>query len=439
MRLLVLRHGWSHVWQRCPCLRKVWDMENKTSIRDFIVKNSKLLIPFAVIIVAACTVSYALGANSRKAEQGESKSSVEESVEAVEPVSLEESSEVQPTEEPPKETPLVLNENEGIQTLIATYYDTMASGDSAAMAALYDELTENEQLRCEEMAKYVDHISNLEIYTKEGPEAGTALVYAYYKICFLNHEEEVPGWQMFYVWDDGQGVLRIKNEKNFTEDEKQYVIDASAQDDSVEFNNRVNAEYNELMEANPQLLAYLGELGVQVDAAVGVRLAELNAPPTQEGGEAAGEGTDPAAVGEAPDAQAPVQSTPQSALATTTVNVRNSDSEQADRIGQVEGGTRVQVQEVRANGWTKIVYEGGDGYIKSEYLQMEESAEGQEIIGTVTANTNINVRAAASETAEQVGILVGGTTAELLGNEGDWCKIKFDGKVAYVKAEFVTQ
>ena len=271
------------------------------------------------------------------------------------------------------------------------------------------------------------------------------MVYVYYRICFLNHEEEVPGWQMFYVLDDGQGTLRIKNEKNFTEDEKKYVVDVSAQDETIEFNNRVNAEYNELMEANPQLLAYLGELGVQVDAAVGVRLAELNAPPAQEGnpegGEAAGEGTDPAAGGEGTpaDAQAPVQNTPQSALATTTVNVRNSDSEQADRLGQVEGGTRVQVQEVRANGWTKIVYEGGDGFIKTEYLQMEESAEGQESIGTVTANTNVNVRAAASETAEQVGILVGGDTAELLGTEGDWCKIKFDGKVAYVKAEFVTQ
>jgi uncharacterized protein YgiM (DUF1202 family) len=80
--------------------------------------------------------------------------------------------------------------------------------------------------------------------------------------------------------------------------------------------------------------------------------------------------------------------------------VRSSDSEQADKLGKVVGGTKVQVQEVRVNGWTKIVYEGGDGYIKSEYLQMEESAEGLETIGTVTANTNINVRSAASEEAE---------------------------------------
>ena len=417
--------------------------DNKMSIRDSIVKYSKFLFPAIVILVAACTVSYALGANSRKTEQPEESAPPAE--ETVAPVSLEgEGSDEQPEEDAPKETPLILSEDAGIQALIASYYDTMASGDSAAMTALYDELTENEQLRCEEMAKYVDHISNVEVYTKDGPETGAILVYAYYRISFLNHEEEVPGWQMFYVRDDGQGAYHIKNEKNFTEEEKQYISDASGQDDVIEFNNRVNAEYNELMDAKPQLLTYLGELGTQVNTAVGVRLAEqatANEPPAEEGGEEGGEETGEGSVpeGDTPDAEAPVQSTPQSALATTTVNVRNSDSEQADRLGQVEGGTRVQVQEVRANGWTKIVFEGADGYIKSEFLQMEESADGQESMGTVTANTNVNVRAAASATAEQMGTFVGGHTAELLGIEGDWCKIKFEGKVGYVKSEFVTQ
>ncbi len=410
--------------------------DNKMSIRDSIVKYSKFLFPAIVILVAACTVSYALGANSRKTEQPEESAPPAE--ETVAPVSLEgEGSDEQPEEDALKETPLILSEDAGIQALIASYYDTMASGDSAAMTALYDELTENEQLRCEEMAKYVDHISNVEVYTKDGPETGAILVYAYYRISFLNHEEEVPGWQMFYVRDDGQGAYHIKNEKNFTEEEKQYISDVSGQDDVIEFHNRVTVEYNALMEANPQMLTYLGELGTQVNAAVGVRLAEQNAVPAEGDGQA--EGTEAPAGTETPDAAAPAESTPQSALATTTVNVRSSDSEQADRLGQVEGGTRVQVQEVRANGWTKIVYDGADGYIKTEFLQMEESAEGQEVVGTVTANTNVNVRAAASETAEQLGILVGGDTAELLGTEGDWCKIKFDGKAGYVKAEFVTQ
>ena len=137
--------------------------------------------------------------------------------------------------------------------------------------------------------------------------------------------------------------------------------------------------------------------------------------------------------------ETPVDAGPQYATATTTVNVRSSDSERADKLGKVTNGTRVQVQEVRVNGWTKIVFEGKDGYIKSEYLQLEESAAGFETIGTVTATTNINVRSAASETAERLGVLAGGSTLDLIANENGWCKVKYNGQVGYVKSDYVTQ
>lgn len=415
-----------------------------TTIRDYIVKNSKFVFPVIVIAVVAVTVSIALHAGKAKAGEGASQeeSTQEGSAEAM--ALSQEGEEAAPEEtEPPKETPLTVNEDPGIQAIVTAYYNAMAAGDGAGMAALYDELTENEQLRCEEVAKYLDSVSGIEIYSKPGPVDGATLVYVYYRVCFQNHAEEVPGWQMFYVFDNGQGGLSIKNEMNFTEEEKDYVKVVSKQDDTIEFNNRVNAEYNELMEGNPQLLSYLGELGLQVDTALGVRLAEMNAatePPAE--GDGPEEGAAPEEGGGSPaedvPAAPPVESGPQYATATTTVNVRSSDSEQADKLGKVTGGTKVQVQEVRVNGWTKIVYEGGDGYIKSDYLQMEESAEGLEVIGTVTANTNINVRSAPSEQAEVLGVLPGGESLELLGNEGDWCKVKYSGRVAYVKAEFVT-
>ena len=299
-------------------------MDNKSQIRNFFVKNSKFLFPVIVIIVAAVTVSFALNANRNKAEQ---ESGAPSSEEAVAPVNLaEERSEEVPQEtQTPKETPLIPNENEGIQAIVAAYYNSMQLGDSAGMAALYDKLTEEEMLRCEEMAKYVSYISNLEVYTKEGPEAGVTVAYVYYKICFLNHEEEVPGWQTFYLCDNGQGGLYIKNEKNLTEEEKQYVGDISGQDDVVELNNRVNVEYRELMEANPQLLSYLGELGNQVDIAVGVRLAEqvASSEPAQGDNTVPAEGSEQGTEGtQTPDPNTEAQTGPQSAVATTTVNVR---------------------------------------------------------------------------------------------------------------------
>ena len=57
----------------------------------------------------------------------------------------------------------------------------------------------------------------------------------------------------------------------------------------------------------------------------------------------------------------------------------------------------------------------------------------------MTATTNINVRSAASETAERLGVLAGGSTLDLIANENGWCKVKYNGQVGYVKSDYVTQ
>lgn len=443
--------------------------DKMTKVRDYIVKNSKYLFPVILIAVVAGTVSIALNMGNARQQEGE----VPSETEPVVSVSPEPVPETEPEpEETSKEVPLTINEDEAINSIIATYYEAMASGDSAMMAGIYDQISENDLLRYEETAKYLSSVSMVDIYTKPGLEQGTTVVYVYYKLCFINHEQEVPGWQTFYVCDNGQGGLLIKSEQGMTEEEKEYIVTVSAQDDVVEFNNRVSVEYNDLATEHPELLAYMGELGKQVNATIGVRLAEQNAgeeaqpsageegaesTPEGEGtpegtpeGEGApeGEGTpeetapaEGAEGGEAPgqEPEAPADLGPRYATATTTVNVRSSDSEQADKLGKVAGGEKVQVQEVRVNGWTRIVFEGSDGYIKSEFLQMEESADGQTVIGTVTANENVRIRGAASEDGEQLGLMVGGDSLELLANENGWCKVIYNGKIGYVKAEYVTQ
>lgn len=308
-----------------------------------------------------------------------------------------------------------------------------------SMCAAYDEISENDLLYYSELAKYIDHYGELEVYSKQGPVDGSVIAYVYFKMGIINYEE-VPGYETLYLNRDENGALYIKNESNFTEEENSFITAVNGQVDVVDFNNRVNTEYNEVVGANSELLEYLGLLNDQVQTAVGVQIAARNAEQTvPESVE--GEGNEqPEGGEEAPTVtEPPAESGPQYATATTTVNVRSSDSEQADKLGKVSGGTRVEVLEIRVNGWTKIMYEGKDGYIKSEYLQMEESAGGVEAVGTVTATSAVNVRSAANETANRLGVLPMGESLDLLGNEGDWCKVRYNGQVGYVKAEFVTQ
>ena len=399
---------------------------NKLSVvRDYIVKHCKILFPVIVVVVVALTVSVALSINRDR--NNEESSDTEES-----PAPDGSNSGLNMDEIP--EVPLLPNEDSAIYALVSTYYNALGTGDMETLASTYDSISDIELLWKQALSPYLDHYTELQVNTKQGPVADSVIAYIYYRVCFVNHEEEFPGYEMLYICTNEDGSHYIKNESNFTEEDIAYITAISSQDDVIEFNNRVDVEYNELMREKPYLLKYMEEVINQRDVDYGILLAGQNQTDLPEdGNEGDGEGQGGSETTATPEPEV----VPEYATATTTVNVRSSDSEQADRLGRVTAGTRLKVQEVRVNGWTKVVYEGADGYIKSEYLEFSESAAGQEVIGTVTASTNINIRASASQSSDRLGTLVSGESLDLLAVEGDWCKVVFNGQVAYVKGEFV--
>ena len=407
-------------------------LKNKLSdVRDFIVNHCKIVFPVIVIAVVAFTVVIALNLNHEKASAEEKDDTQEETV-------LSDVGDELMRIDVSTDVPLIANEDGAVYTLVATYYNAWGTGDMETLASVYDEISENDLLQYQETSRYLDHYTDLQVYTKQGLSEGAVVAYVYYRVCFVDREEEFPGYETMYICMDEQGQLYIKNEDNFSQEENDYIMAVSGQDDVVEFNNRVTAEYNALMLENSSLLAYLEEVGRQVEVAMGVALAQQNVDDGRETEGQEGEGQVP--DGDTSEPQGPAQeSTPQYATTTTTVNVRNSDSVQADKLGKVPQGTRLQVQEVRINGWTKVLYEGKDGYIKSEYLQFAESAAGQNVIGTVTATTRVNIRAAANETAERLGQLAAGESLNLLAVEDGWCKVVYNNQTAYVKSDYVEQ
>ena len=394
------------------------------SIGNYIIKHNKVVLPAVVVVAVAITVSVSLSLSNRHKEaQQEAEIASAASETATEPAT--------------EDVPLVANEEGAVYTLIATYYNAMATGDEETLRSVCDEISDKDMYRYVELSQYIDYYPTLEIYTKTGPEEGSVIAYVYYKISFVGHEEEVPGYQALYICTNDQGGLYIKRGEN-SEEVNDYIKTVSTQDDVVEFNNKITVEYNELMVEHPEVLQYISELDSQVSIAVGEKLANQVAGESQAAEAGTEEGsTDGQDTQTENSEQQTEEQGPQYVTTTTTVNVRSSDSEQADKLGKVSGGTKLQVLEQRPNGWTKVDYEGKEGYIKTEFLQLAESAAGAESIGTVTATTNINVRASASETADRLGVLSGGDSAELVGTEGDWSKIKYNGQIGYVKSEYV--
>ena len=165
------------------------------------------------------------------------------------------------------------------------------------------------------------------------------------------------------------------------------------------------------------------------------------------------EETTEAEVAEAVEEQPQSQVVNEEVKATATVNVRSSDSENADKVGRVETGTVLTRVEDKINGWSKVIYDGKEAYIKSDYLEVvavntvEETADDTEeavntestqskVTGTVTARTNVNVRNEPSTTADTIGKAEGGVSYKVLEDQGEWLKIEYKGQTGFVKAEF---
>lgn len=402
-----------------------------SKIRDFILKNCKIVFPVIVVAVVAFTVTVALNFNRDRTQNN--NISEDGSI-----VSDPNSEETAPPK--PEEILLVENEDSEIADLVQAYFDAREKGDKEVLSSLFDVILTEDLQRYEEWSKYIDHYSDRQIYTKQGLLPGSVIAYVYYKVHFVNQEEGVPGSENMYICRNDEGQLYIKSfssSLDFTEQENVYINILNEMDDVTDFNNRVTVEFQNLIMEKPELLTYITTVSQMVQENVGLSLADQNAAGGNTG---QGDTKNDQEGSEPTETEAPIVNTsPEYATATTTVNVRSSDSEKADKLGTVQKGTKIQVQEVRVNGWSKVKYEGKDGFIKSEYLQFAERVSEQQVIGTVTATTNVNIRASADQNSNKLGTLVGGASLELLAVEGEWCKVNFAGQVAYVKAEYVTQ
>lgn len=397
-------------------------------IGSFLLKNSKLVLPVVIILAVAVTVSFALKASDdriqKQATQEQESQQVVESVEA--------------TPQPQNyDAPLMANDVPEIQVLIDSYYDAYAAGDIDGIKSISNYLDETEAIRIGAMSEYVESYLDKVIYTKPGPVADSYLAYVYFKMKVTNFEDGISGMETFYICTREDGTLYL-NEGEVSDEELEYIREVATREDVEELYNRVNVECNDTFLKNEELFYYIQEIVNEVQKATGEALATKQEEEVAEEQESETE-TETSVEEQAPD-QAPEMNQnmePVYAKTTTTVNVRASDSEKADKVDKVTSGTKVEVLEQKVNGWSKVKFGNSEGYIKSEYLRLLNVVSSGDVIGTVTATANVNVRMWAGEDADRLGVLAGGEEVELLARENGWCKINYNGQIGYVKEDFV--
>lgn len=383
-----------------------------------IKKIIKIMIPVCVILVVAISVAAALITH-------------EESTFANEETLTQITAESETVTANGADNPLVADLYPEVNELVTTYLNALADGDVETYSSITNNMTDITSIRVTELGKYIEAFPAYNVFTKIGPKEGSYIVFVAVRAQLTNLEEWMPGIYNLYVCTDENGQLYI-NEDTVSEDEQLYIEAVNADEEVISLQESFNSEYKELLDSNETVRNYIELMNNEIRGAVGAALASVAAETTEATETTETVSEDPTILYK--DCQA---------VTTDTINVRSSDSETADKIGKVTKGTTLDVIEMRVNGWTKVIYEGKEAYVKNDYLEVIEPAEeaGDNVAnGKVVANTVVNVRSKASASATKLGQVAAGTVLEWIEDvEGGFSKVIYEGKVGYIATEYLTK
>ena len=397
-------------------IRRLWE-ENRTVVLVGLVT--------AVVVAVSLTVGMMIGRHMQPASSGSVSDGM---TEETQDTAAEESTAGTPV------VPLEENSHPEVNAVIEAYYQAAAQGDTEQLGALARGIGKEMLIYLQKRSAYIDTYQNLVCYTKDGLEEGSYVVYASYDVKFYDMETPVPGVSPHLVQQDQDGTYYIY-EGEVAPEVDSYLKEISAQDDVVDLCNRVQVRYDEAVAEDEALSQFLDQMTEDLKVEVGEALAEA-----EKESQSAEAQEDPSTVIRADRVRA-----------IDVVNVRASDSEQAERIGRVQVGEELDLIESRANGWSMVEYEGREAFIKSEFLEpVEQETQEQQgdpgagqisggdlpTSGTVTVDDTINIRKSASATSERIAVCYAGSQLEILSHQDNgWTRVRYEGETGYVRTD----
>lgn len=414
------------------------------------------------------------------------------------------------------DVPLEKNAYEKVNEVIHKYYDSYAAGDIDTIASISEGMSETTKTRLKEVSKYIDPFPKVEVYTKPGPVDGSYIAYVDEEYKFKEYETPVPGMETYYICTRKDGSCYINLAEN-DEATAEYIKKISLEDDVIDLNNKITAEYNEMVDKDKNLKIFLSKFYDNINKAAAAALAEnggssgtaassastqsADAGSSTAAGEKSGaassaEGAQAGDTGEKGTQAADTADTQQAAAAAVgtgetkaagaentkaeagntkaadqqqtasgsdkikandVVNIRKSASTNAESLGKTTVGsvyTRIKVED---NGWSKIKFEGGEGYVKTEYFEKVKAGEASSTAskaqtktettkqksstiskGTHTLKDTVNIREKASTSASRVAVAYAQETVNVLEVRSDgWAKVSYNKKTGYIKTEYL--
>ena len=225
------------------------------------------------------------------------------------------------------------NNNQEISTLIENYYKAMGDKDIETLKTLVNNLSPSD----ESLISNTDYIVGYDVknaYFKKGPADGTYVVFAEFNYLCAGIETPVPALSQLYVVTEADGSLRIDADNDLESDVSSYINELMKDDDVKALQKDVQTAYDDALEKDSDLLAFLSGLGEETTVT--------------------------------PEAEPGVTMT-----AVDDSNIREAADGGSEVIGGVPYGE--QVQKIGEEGeWIQIQYDGITGYVYNTLLEYDE-------------------------------------------------------------------
>ncbi|SCY44659.1 SH3 domain-containing protein [Butyrivibrio hungatei] len=396
--------------------------------------NKKFLMPGIFFVAVLITVAVAHKANSMASESAliVNKASMGE-VKEIEDIKMEEC------------------KDQKIIDLVNSYYQAQAEGNKDVVNSIYKGLDDTQGLKAEAISQFIEKYESITVYTKPGPVPNSYIAYVYNMVKLVDYDKALPGLETLYICTDENGELYFDA---YSEDKMiiDYIKSLSVQSDVIDLNNKVASEYNEMINADENLAAQLTAMRKDLQAAMGEAMVN------QANGDASADDAGEAASEET--SQEPEAPTTHTIKAKEVVKIRKGDSTDTEELGKTEAGQELVEIEAQPNGWSKIEYNGGEAFVKTEFFDRidDQADNGQNDTSDATESDNaadsadgktgnkkikndaVNLRKGQGTDSAVLACLDKGATVNVIENsDNGWSKVEYQGQTGYIKTEFIEQ
>lgn len=120
-----------------------------------------------------------------------------------------------------------------------------------------------------------------------------------------------------------------------------------------------------------------------------------------------------------------------------SLNLRAKASTNSSVLARLPSGTKVLVLDDSGD-WYKVAYNGMIGYVSDDYLSLSAKMDLQAGYAKITSGSSLRMRSGPGTGYDVLTKLSPGSTAEILGVNKGWVKVKYQSYTGYISAEYMT-